>query len=357
MREFPAHNEYPHGCRLALVSLANLLNERQQFAEGVSVMQEIAAIDASLVQKSPEMPDYRAQLLEVQHNLGHLLSNLGRNAEAHQSFAEALPHAEYLLTTVAGEPRWQRQVVELQMHLIDRLAMAGEFDVAQARLEAAPPIALSLVESDRVTPADRRALHLLLGNFSGIEELRGEPARAHELRRLALQWDLRDPDYQALDQRLHPVLDGGQPVASAEALLFSRRLAEREDFADALRLCTAALNSDPNLIHDRQQQAGLLAACLGIRVAASLATDRTEEAARLRSQSRDWLRQELEQWQGVAPEWHPRRQTALRRWRCDGNLAPLLRPADLARLPEPEQQAWRQLFAEAARLADSAPHP
>ena len=357
MREFPAHNEYPHACRLVLTNLVNLLNERQQFAEQLVALRELAALDQSFIQKNPEVLDYRAQLEETAHALGHLLMIREQSAEATTWYAEALRHAEHLMTAVAGEPRWRRQVVELQSHLIDELAMAGELDAAHTRLAATLPIVLSLVESDRVTPADRRTLHLLLGNFAGIEELRGEPARAQEFRRLALQWDLRDPEFQALDQRLRAVLDGGQTISSAEALLFSRRLAEREDYPAALRLCTGALRSDPTLVHDRQQQAGLLAACLGLRVAASLPMDRADEAAQLRQQSRNWLRQELEEWQGLGPEWHPRRQTALRRWRCDGNLAPFLRPDDLARLPEPEQEAWRQLFAEAARLAAAAPNP
>ncbi|MFN9197618.1 MAG: protein kinase domain-containing protein [Planctomycetaceae bacterium] len=357
MREFPAHNEYAHACRLALTNLANLLNERQQAAEQLAMLQELVALDQSFIQKNPEVLDYRAQLVETAHALGHLLVIREQTAEAATWYAEALRHAEYLMTAVEGEPRWRRQVVELSAHLIDDLAVAGDLDAAHARLAATLPIALSLVESDLVTPVDRRMLHVLLGNFSGIDELLGEPARGHEHRLLALQWDQRDPDYQALDQRLRSVLEGGPPASTAEALLFSRRLAEREDYPAALRLCTAALRNDAGLIQDRQQQAGLLAACLAIRVSASLPEDRSEEAAQLREQARAWLRRELEEWRRLGPEWYHRRQSALRRWRCDGNLAPVLRPADLARLPEPEQQAWRQLFADAAQLAESPPGP
>ena len=351
MRDFPAHNEFPHACRLALANLANLLNQRQQFAEGLSTLEQIAAIDRSLVQKNPEITEYRGQLVEIEHTIGHLLTQLGRGEEATQWYAEALPDAERMFTALKGEPHWCRQVVELNLHLSASELETGATETAQNRLRTALPAAISLVESERVTAVDRQSLRILLGNLVGIEELRGELDQARLHRQIARDSDRSDPGILAVDKRLQEVLDGKSPQSSAEALQLVRRLSDRQEYAFALQLCAKALELDPGLLRDRQQQAGLLAAHIALQQASALPAEQAEESASLRQRALGWLRQELEAWRKAGPEWNSARRSALRRWRFDGNLAPVLRAADLARLPADEQQTWQELFDAATQLA------
>jgi uncharacterized membrane protein YccC len=122
--------------------------------------------------------------------------------------------------------------------------------------------------------------------------------------------------------------------------------------AAAVRLWSEAFAADPKLADDREHQNRYNAACS----AALAASGRTKDdplpdpAARdtLRSQALAWLRLELSAWSTAADSATPQtrqvvRQT-LQHWKKDADLAGIRDEVDLARLPEADRAACRQLW-------------
>ncbi len=197
----------------------------------------------------------------------------------------------------------------------------------------------------------------MLGSaLADFVEFQGDVEAAVRIRRQMLEWDQRNPVLQTLDQRVREVLAGGMAQSPAEQLQLARRLAEQMQYEAAFKLCTAALEAEPSLVEDRQLQPRWLAASLAMRVAASpLPEEDASRTSTFRQQALQWLREELATWRASGPDWLITRNSAVRRWRSDASFAPVLHPDRLATLPEAGQQAWRQLFAAAAQLADSPP--
>ena len=350
--EFPSSNEFAHARRQALVNLVIVLNQPQQNVECLQTLEQLVDMDRALHRRNPGVLELQAQLLESLHSEGHLLMALGRGDKGVEPYLEALALAEGLLAAQPGDRRWARQVVDLNLHLADLSLNAGESEAACRRLETARPVGLGLVAAGAVEPMDRNLVHGLLGTLAGLQEFLGETSAAQETRQLALHWDQRDPLMQALDARLREVLNGTRGNSGTERIQLARRAMERLDYESALKLLSEALQDEPALVKNRQVLPGYLEACLALRMAAALPEERSSQGAQLRQRARDRLQQELEHWREVGPELTDERRFALNRWRTEPALIPVLRPAELARLPAAEQQSWRELFAAAARLAN-----
>jgi serine/threonine-protein kinase len=120
----------------------------------------------------------------------------------------------------------------------------------------------------------------------------------------------------------------------------------------AARLYAGAFADDPKLADDFQAGRRYGAA----RCAARAAADRGKEAeklddperARLRQQALGWLRADLAAWAGAADRTPVPR--TLRRWQQDADLAGVRDPEALAQLPQPEREAWAQLWSDVADL-------
>jgi len=356
--EFPDNNEYANALRPVLMNVATLLQRLRQIPECLTVLQELGDRLHSAIEQNPEVRELRGQLVETLHMRGHLLVPLGRDDEARTAYAGALVEAEGLCVLQPADRRWPRQVVELSLHLANLDLQSGNLPEARERLGAIRPTALSLVDSDGVEAVDRMMLRSVLGTLAEIEEFQGEPALAQDNRALALTWDQRDPAMESLDQRLREVQAGAPPRSTDESLGLARRAAVRQEYGTALALCVAALESDPTLVKDRQREAGYMAAALALWQSVHLPEDQPAQRAELRQRALGWLQQELEHWRSAGPEWRVVRRAALTRWRFDPSLAVVSRPERLAQIPAEEQPAWRDLFAEAARLADdNSPAP
>jgi hypothetical protein len=133
----------------------------------------------------------------------------------------------------------------------------------------------------------------------------------------------------------------------------------------AAGLFAAALGADPKLADDLR--AGHRYAAARAAVAAGghgeeAAKPDEQERARLRKQARDWLRADLAAWATVLekgpPQARPVVQRTLGHWRQDPDLGGLRDKAELARLPEAERRACRDLWAEVdALLRRTQPKP
>jgi len=100
---------------------------------------------------------YFEQVLQLARRQLLGVRDRSREAEVGACYPIALEQAEWLLAREPGEPRWRRQLVELGIHLADLSFVSGDVSQARDRLEAARPLALSLVETEPVEAVDRHA--------------------------------------------------------------------------------------------------------------------------------------------------------------------------------------------------------
>src|SRR5262249_21185016 len=129
----------------------------------------------------------------------------------------------------------------------------------------------------------------------------------------------------------------------------------------AARLYAEAFADQPELAADLKTNRRYQAACAAALAGGGQGTDEPplDETARRRwrRQALDWLRADLALEAQPPPQARAATQRALRYWQRDPNLAGVRDPDRLAQLPEPEQQAWRQLWAEVAALLKSMDPP
>ncbi|MFM7161610.1 MAG: hypothetical protein ACKO3P_14745, partial [Planctomycetaceae bacterium] len=349
--QFPGNNEYANALRPCLMNQATLLQQRQRIPECLEVTRELAALLRTAIETSPGNRDPRAQLVEALHMLGHLLIPAGGGAEARAAYEEALAGAQRLMTELPADRRWQRQVVELNLHLAAFEQEAGAPATARGRLEATRPLALSLVESPQVGAVDRVMFRSLLLSLAETRDFEGDSAAAQEIRQVALDWDLRDPAQVALDRRLNELLAGGRLKSAGEGISLARRAAARREYNLALRLCDEALELDPQLGADRHQQFGLFTAGVALELARRLPAEKADEAQELRSRAEGWLREELAAWRRVGPDHWGARRSCLKRWESDSQLLSVSKREHRASLPSAEQERWRSLWEEVTQLA------
>ena len=355
--QFPGNNEFAHGLLSCLKNMATLLQQRQQIPECLEVLQELVGLLRTASETSPDVRDHRAQLVEKLHLLGHLLIPVDRGDEARELYTEALAAAQHLMTEVPADRRWPREVVELNLHLAAFEQEAGASATARERLEATRPLALSLVESPKVGVVDRVLLRSLLLSLAEVQDSQGDSAAAHDSRQSSLEWDRRDPAQVALDHRVDEVLAGGEPKSTAERVLLARRAATRGELKLALQLCSEALEADPRLLEDRNQQVGLFAAGVALEVARSLPVEKADEATELRRRAEGWLWGDLEAWRRVGPDLRGARRSGLKRWASNAQLFSISKSEQRASLPVAEQERWQALWDEATRLASEPPAP
>jgi serine/threonine-protein kinase len=120
----------------------------------------------------------------------------------------------------------------------------------------------------------------------------------------------------------------------------------------AVRLYADAFTAEPKLADDLAAGHRFRAARFAALAAAGQGKDAQKlnepECARLRRQALDWLRDDLAAWVRAADRTPAPR--ALKRWQRDADLAGVRDPEALAKLPQPEREAWGRLWADVADL-------
>jgi hypothetical protein len=130
------------------------------------------------------------------------------------------------------------------------------------------------------------------------------------------------------------------------------RLPAKRRYAAAARFYAAAFAARPALSDDLQAGHRYAAACCAARAGCGRGQDQPppddKERARLRRQALDWLGADLTLWAKLAadkPPARPQARETLQHWQKDPDLAGLRDPEALARLPEAERAACRELWA------------
>ena len=157
-------------------------------------------------------------------------------------------------------------------------------------------------------------------------------------------------------------------VDNVERLGFAQLAYEQKKFDIAARLWAEALESDPTLGEDRQNQYRYNAACAASLAAAGQSEDEPslDDAAKAkrRRQALDWLKTELEVWNEYVPTRNGIPNSipvpyelvvqTLSHWQTDSDLAGIRDATSLAKLPPDEQQAFTRLWADVAALLSKA---
>jgi tetratricopeptide (TPR) repeat protein len=312
-------------------NLADIFRQQGKLAEAVAAYRKLTEIE----------PDNA----RAHQNLGNTLRQQRKLAEAAAAYRKAItlkpdPQVHFALGNVLQEQaRLTEEVVAYQQ----ALDMQSDFPEALCNL------GLALRKQGRFAEA--------------LAALR----RGHELGSRRPNWTaptarwVRETErWVELDARLPKVLAGEvQPADVDEALMLAQvcQRPHRKLYAAAARLYAGAFAKQPTLADDlgkpyRYDAAGCaaLAGCGQGEDAAQL--DGTERA-RLRNQGLDWLRGYLAAWGkrlDKEPEvaW-PTVQKVLRDCQQNDNFADVRGPEALARLPEAEQLAWLQLWANVAK--------
>jgi tetratricopeptide (TPR) repeat protein len=194
-----------------------------------------------------------------------------------------------------------------------------------------------------------------LAVFRAFQKLAaGQPAwkqRAAQQVRLAEQ-------LLELDGKLPQLLQGEvQPTDVRQGLLLRQLCSWKNLHAAAARFARDAFAAQPQLADDLQAGHRYNAATSAILAGCSQGKDAPldiKERARLRQQALQWLRADLSLWSkrlasGTAGDRLQAQQT-LAHWSSDPDLTGVRDAETLAALPEGEQKAWRQLWADVAAL-------
>jgi serine/threonine-protein kinase len=163
-----------------------------------------------------------------------------------------------------------------------------------------------------------------------------------------------------LEGKLVQMLHGkDSPANNKERLQLAWMCKEHKKlYAASARFYAEMFDDDVKLADDMQQQFRYNAACAAALAGSGQGKDADKlddkDLVRLRSQSRAWLRADLEAWAKLTDQAKADDRAAavktLRHWQTDPDLAGVRDKEALATLPETEREAWRMLWADVAQV-------
>jgi tetratricopeptide (TPR) repeat protein len=289
-------------------------------------------------------PDYAG----AHYDLGRLLSDQGRFAEAVADYREAIRLRPDYATAHLGlgnALRDQERRDEAIAEYREAIRLKPDF--------AEPHCNLGLMQMQQ-------------GQFrEALAELR----RGHELgskrsdwRYPSVEWVRQAERLVVLEERLHAVLRGeDQPKDGAEGFALASMAYRQTRYALSARLAANAFRADPKLAEDLPAANRYNAACSATLAGAGRGEDPlTDDAARSRwrKQAITWLRAELASLSKPVEGGKPGSAAvvirALRRWKSDPDLAGIRDTNALARLPESERNEAQALWVDVDRLLERA---
>ena len=154
------------------------------------------------------------------------------------------------------------------------------------------------------------------------------------------------------------MLGGTEEPKDKELIPLASRAYEKGLHAASARLYAEALAKGPGLAEDRKIQHRYNAACAAALAASGRGKDGPHpgeaDKIKLREQALGWLEAELALWGNMLnagpPGMKPNIAATLDYWKKDADLAGIRDEKQLARLPEAERSAFRQLWEEVERL-------
>ncbi len=211
--------------------------------------------------------------------------------------------------------------------------------------------------------------HFLLGN-AYLQRGLGEQAVA-ELRR-AKELPIEDPEIgaaisallpqaeqlTAMTARLKRIIDGKDtPANPREWLAFAQFAYDKGLYAGALRLAERGLEAEPSLAEVTASPLKYNGACSAVLLAMGKAKDQPspddEARAGIRSKALVWLQADIAAWAKLL-EAKPELRTGIgqrvQQWKQDADLVGIREKFAIEKLPKPEQEKFRKLWADVDNL-------
>ena len=225
-------------------------------------------------------------------------------------------------------------------------------------------------EPNPANPIYRQHLGNSLTGLIEASRALGDSAGASEAERELAELRDSNPAMKAMDSRLRAVIKGEQkPASEGERLQLAQRAYDKALHKTAAKLWSDALDANSKLGDDRQAQHRYNAACATALAGCGKGKDdpppSDDEKTKLRRQSLDWLKTELDVWTKLAQSANNDQRGAIARmlqhWKEDPDLAGIRDDAELAKLPASERaefvKVWSDLDALLKKNARAAAPP
>jgi tetratricopeptide (TPR) repeat protein len=283
------------------------------------------------------------------YNLGIALSVKGRLDDAVAAYQKA----------IALQPDYARA----HYGLGNALYAMGRLDDAVAAYQKAIALQPDYAEAH----CNLGRILLRTGDFTAALVAR---RRGHELgmkqpnwHSPSAQWVQEADQLVELDAKLPRFLQReAQPRDDAERLALAQCCGYKRRYVAAVGFWQQVFAHQPSWAEDRHAGHRYNAACAAALAAAVKGTDAADlsEQGRttLRAQALSWLRADLAAWAKLLKHGQPADRTTVRQtlqhWQRDPDFTGVRDEAALAKLPEAERSAWRQLWADVAALLQQA---
>jgi tetratricopeptide (TPR) repeat protein len=351
----PAVTEYQGRLADCHLNIGVLLIETGKLAEALKSNESARAILQKLADGNPTVIEFQSSLANCHNNIGSVLSKTGKPAEALKSHESARAIRQKLARENPESPDFASNLGGTLSNIAMIEVRAGRFEAARSRIREAIEWQRKALAANPAHPTYRQFLNnhlsILLAAVRGLGDAEGV---AEAEREIAIFRD-SNPAMVALDARLSAILKGDQgPKDEAERLALAQRAYDKGLHATAARLWGEALASNPRLGDDRGAQHRYNAACAASLAGCGQGKDDPplDEAARaaLRKQALGWLEAELSAWKRVAMAVAPGNKElvagTLAHWKGDSDLSGIRGAVALAKLPEAERAAFGQLWAD-----------
>ena len=410
----PTVSEFQSGLARSHNSIGAVLNQTGRPADALKSYEAALAIRTKLAEANPSVSAFQSDLAGSHYNIGHLLRQTGKPADVLRSFRAALAIQTKLVDANPSKSEFQSDLASSHNDIGLMLTYTGKPADSLKSLEAALSIRTMLVREHPESPDFASELGGTLNNIALINmnakrfveardglrralecqgrALASNPAHARyrqfmanhlsalisvaralgdaeglaKVERELVEFRETGPAWAAFDARLRAIAKGEQrPNDVGERLQFAQRAYELTRHAVAARLWQEALEADPRLGDDRQAQHRYNAACAAALAGCGRGKDdpppSDAQKVKLRRQALDWLTAELGTWAKLLPmansEQRGESKATLEHWQRDTDLAGIREDAELAKLPETERAAFRQLWADVDALLKKALSP
>jgi tetratricopeptide (TPR) repeat protein len=311
----------------------------------------------------------RAQLAKYQLDYANFLNTLGRPRDAEEAYRKAITNFQ---TGGDPPPGFIRSACHINLGNLlqhaNRLKEAEqEYRDALADLEKEAPV------NEPADVLNKALAHNNLGDVllrqGRFREALGELRRGHELGARNSNWPYPSAVWVEECRRLlefdalRPAVLRGEadPADAGAALGFARVCQLTKRPAAAARLSARAFDDSPEAANDLRTGLRYNAACSAALAGCGQGDDApADEAGRadLRAQALTWLRADLNGRTTQTASWFAAvRQEAvqaLRHWQEDADFAGVRGEAALAKLPEAERDAWRNLWSDVEKALAKA---
>jgi tetratricopeptide (TPR) repeat protein len=149
-------------------NLGNVLRDLGKRAEAEVAYRRALALQEQLVADFPALPEHRQGLARSYNNLGPVLVNLGRSAEAEAAFRQALAIREKLAADFPGVPDYRMELAGAHNNLGALLVRRGKRAEAEAAFRQALAVQDKLLADFPKVPAYHQQLAYSCTNYGTL---------------------------------------------------------------------------------------------------------------------------------------------------------------------------------------------